>query len=229
LDIVLLPGLDGTGLLFKPFLDVIPTGFEARVIPLVQNKALSSREQAEYVMEQIGTRPCVLVAESYSGLIAYELVRNHSTGVKHIIFVASFLSRPSHVSTVGAFFPIDLIKNTMIPKNVVGRTIFGSWRSNALTNLFLQSVRSVDGEILKSRIKEISAINEPADALPVPCSYIQATHDWFVSGKALQNFERLRTDLSVHVVEGTHFLLQTNPAECWRVVHEVTLSQSAQL
>ena len=50
LKIVLLPGLDGTGKLFAPFLKIAPAGIELLPIKLVQ-KPISYKEQAEIMNE----------------------------------------------------------------------------------------------------------------------------------------------------------------------------------
>ena len=223
LKIILLPGLDGTGFLFKPFLAVAPNDHETNVLSLVQDRELSSADQALHVAEQIGVEPCVLIAESYSGLVAYELAQKYSTNVKHIIFVASFLSKPSMISRLGTFMPLSIVKTKLVSTKLIGLILFGRWRTKALTNLFLDAVRAVKDDVLSSRIREISALGHPTNSISIPCTYIQASKDQFVSEKALSDFNRICLDLKVHVVNGTHFLLQTNPKDCWEIVNEASV------
>ena len=223
LKIILLPGLDGTGYLFDPFLDCALNRHETTVLPLVQDRVLSSSEQAKYIANLIGTEPCVLRAESYSGLIAYELVQKYTTSVRHIVFIASFLSKPSIISGMGVYVPTSLVKTKFVPVNVIGMTLFGHWQTKSLTNTFLHAIRGVESRVLKSRLKELSTLSNPTKLISIPCTYIQASKDQFVANQALRDFDHVCQNLNVHVVNGTHFLAQTNPKACWEIVNEVSV------
>ena len=103
LKIVLLPGLDGTGILFKPFLKETPTTNDVLVIPLDQIPKTDVIAQAEYVESKLPNQPFVLIAESYSGRVAYELItKSNKCDIVHVVFVASFLSNPSSLSFIAS-------------------------------------------------------------------------------------------------------------------------------
>lgn len=44
MKVVLIPGMDGTGALFKPFIDVAPTGIEVVCLPLLQDPDVGYEE-----------------------------------------------------------------------------------------------------------------------------------------------------------------------------------------
>lgn len=44
LDLVLLPGMDGTGFLFEPFVNALPSGINPIVVAYPTNKPLSYKE-----------------------------------------------------------------------------------------------------------------------------------------------------------------------------------------
>ena len=75
----------------------------------------------------------------------------------------------------------------------------------------------------KSRIIEISQLQEPKHAISVQATYIQASHDNLVSQRVIKDFDRLFKNLSVVELEGTHFLMQTNPDGVWKVIEEISL------
>ena len=73
--LVLLPGLDGTGALFAPLLQVLPKDLLA--MPAAYPESLERfDEYVEFVAAALrGTADVVLVAESFSGPIAVSILR----------------------------------------------------------------------------------------------------------------------------------------------------------
>lgn len=76
MKVVLIPGMDGTAILFDPLIEQAPAGVEIIRLPLIQSSDAGYQEQARDVISRIGEEPIVLVAESYSGMIAYQMLRN---------------------------------------------------------------------------------------------------------------------------------------------------------
>ena len=73
MKILLLPGLDGTGLLFEDLLAQLPTTVDVEVISMDELCGSSYVEQAKEIATNVGDTKILLVAESYSGRVAYEL------------------------------------------------------------------------------------------------------------------------------------------------------------
>ena len=48
--------------------------------------------------------------------------------------------------------------------------------------------------------------------------YIQASNDKLVSSKSVNVFEDVMDNLSVYKVKGPHFILQTNPSACTKII-----------
>ena len=93
--LVLLPGLDGTGALFKPLVDAIGSRAATTVI------SYSSPEVSRYadcraVVERNLPReePYVLVGESFSGPIAVSIAAARPPGLIGLVLAASFVSSP---------------------------------------------------------------------------------------------------------------------------------------
>ena len=92
MKVILLPGLDGTGLLFKPFIEALPKNIETLVISYPKIKIQNYGELVSYVIAQLPEEDYILVGESFSGNIAYQIALSNPKHLKSIIFVASFLS-----------------------------------------------------------------------------------------------------------------------------------------
>ena len=137
MKIILLPGLDGTGLLFEPFEAITPAGFSVDVLPLDQMIGQDAASQAERFESVLPDEPFILLAESYSGLVAYELLQR--TGYKnllHVIFVASFLRAPTKLANLATYLPASFIDNQFLLEKVASRLVFGKYRSDELVKLF---------------------------------------------------------------------------------------------
>ena len=92
MKLILLPGLDGTGLLFKHLQKVLPDFYEPEVIAYSITQKQTYPELIEQVKTQLPTEPFLLLAESFSGPIAYRLSLDTSIPIKKLILVATFLS-----------------------------------------------------------------------------------------------------------------------------------------
>ena len=89
--IILLPGMDGSGIMFGPLIQLISNRYDYEVIALHQLDDQSYESQAEFVANRIGDESVILFAESYSGYIALLISRLKPHNIKHIIFAASFI------------------------------------------------------------------------------------------------------------------------------------------
>ena len=221
MKLILIPGLDGTGTLFKPFLAAYSNQCPVQVLRLKQAVDVSYREQAEYISEQKGNEEVVLLAESYGGMVAYEILRHRMLNVRHVIFAASFFSRPSVLSRLGGLLPLQAVKNGWVPKSIVSRILFGRYAKPELTSLFYKAINQVDNKVLAFRIKQLAAMSNASELLTVPCTYLKASDDNLVSSAVLAQFEQCFSSLDVKEIAASHFLLQTNSVDSCAVISEI--------
>jgi hypothetical protein len=93
--IVLVPGMDGTGILFKAFARCVPDGIDVKVVPYPEDKYLTYEQLAERVMGLVPSNaPYVIIAESYSGPVASFLAAHPVGNLQAVVFVSSFVSSP---------------------------------------------------------------------------------------------------------------------------------------
>src|SRR5262245_4084057 len=87
---VLLPGLDGTGKLFEPFVRFAPTGVNTVVVDYPTSEA-SIGVLERRVRERLTDR-CLVIAESFSGPIGIRVASD--SRVRALILCNSFVSSP---------------------------------------------------------------------------------------------------------------------------------------
>ena len=222
MNITLLPGLDGTGHLFSFLRRHIPSSIPVEQYGLLQVKGMSYRDQAEDILARLNKdKAYILIAESYSGRIAYEMSLMAKNGqIRHIVFAASFLGKPSYLSQLASLLPIALVKKQWIPKVLVSGFLFG-WHQREVTQVFYKALHETDSGVLRYRLEQVSKLKLPNQILSVPCTYIQAKHDNLVSPKAVEDFKVCCPELTVHQVPGKHFILQTQALECWKIIESV--------
>ena len=71
MDVLLLPGIEGTGKLFRWFVEAAPDGYQCETVCYPGTKPLTCPEVADFVVkEHLPDDEFLIVAESYSGPVA---------------------------------------------------------------------------------------------------------------------------------------------------------------
>lgn len=218
MKLVLLPGMDGTGMLFEPLLTEL-TELDVEVIALPSFGAQDYDSLAALVAKLIGERECVVLAESFSGGIAERLVRNEGLNIKHVIFVASFLSCPSRIlSRLTIALPIKFLLGLPLISPLVLKALMLGWSANAKTiSLLRKALKSVDSRILNIRIRHIAEYRFAALPSEVGATYIYPTGDLLVGNRS-KEFTAAFPKLNIISVAGPHFVLQAEPVACAQAI-----------
>jgi pimeloyl-ACP methyl ester carboxylesterase len=209
--ILLIPGMDGTGELFKPLLDELPNNVDTQVVCLNSLKTQTPKEQASEIASLIGNDEVIILSESYSGYIAYHLSLLSNVNIKHIVFAASFLENPTWLSRFNNLLPLNLVRSGLIPDIILSSTLFAQRNNKELVKLFISSLELISNSMLRQRLKVITNLVRPTELLSVPCTYVQASNDYLVSKKSVDVFKKLCININIVKVRGGHFIVQSNP------------------
>ena len=219
LKIVLLPGLDGTGILFEPLIAVLPKQYELVVISYPLDRKLNYEELVGYVCEKLPQEDYLLIAESFSGYIAYKIAQRKPDNLKEIIFVATFLQNPRPVlSKYFLKLPLKFMLSLPFPKILVKKYLLGKKMDIKLFQLFRKSVKKVNKNVLIHRIKLISTLYPKLEKLNCKSTYIQALDDKLVPPFCAENFQKYFVNSSIIKIKGPHFLLQARAKEMMEIV-----------
>lgn len=220
MKLVLLPGLDGTGALFKPFIDSLPPEIEPLVVSYPPDEKLSYGELSNHVMSQLPKdEEYLLIGESFSGPIAYDIALYQPENLKSVIFVATFLNNP-RPTLLSLFKPLpkSLLLSLAIPTFLARVFLLGAGASNELISLFKQSLGTVTPGVLSFRLREITNLRKKPQRCDFRSTYIQAVDDKLIPEKCVEDFKEVMKNLSVFPVRGPHFILQANPSACAEIV-----------
>ncbi|VAW68390.1 hypothetical protein MNBD_GAMMA09-2243 [hydrothermal vent metagenome] len=220
-SIILLPGLDGTGELFKPLLDVIESQRSVRVIDYPVDVYLGYSDLTKYVADILKDEVEVfLVAESFSGPIAIRLLFELKDKIKGVVLVASFISPPQRfLLNMLKFIPADLLFKYDIPDYFIKHYCLGKGAGSESIRRFKNAVKLVKPEVLKDRFKAISELDfrDFKTVSNKNVFYINASNDRLVKGRELRVLKKI-IDVKVFEVDGPHFLLQARPVECGKLI-----------
>lgn len=213
MKLVLLPGMDGTGMLFGSLLANIQ-GKEVIVLPLPNEGAQDYKSLSQYILKRLPKEDFILVAESFSGGIAAQLSQQIVPHLKGIIFVASFLSAPTKLMAhFASLLPIRHL--THLPfSGIVYRLFFlGKDAGNKEIELFRRAIDATPVRALKLRLKVIAQAKYDGFKSAVPAVYIGAAHDMLVHPRKRLEFVQAYSDITFAELDGPHFILQAKPKD----------------
>lgn len=218
--LVMLPGLDGTGKLFRPLLTRLHATVDHRIVAYPNDRTLSIDEMAGLVLEQLPKGPFVLLAESFSGLVALALLRRRPAAIRSVIFCAAFAQSP-HPLLLGVACRLPAVGQALqaMPKAIMRPFVFGRHCHRELPRQLADALGRTAPNVLTHRLRLIAAAKAPPQ-IPdaIPCHYLQATRDRLVPARAAKWFARHFVPFHLRKVDGPHMLLQARPRECARLI-----------
>lgn len=209
LQVVMLPGLDGTGRLSVPFLGALrAVGLDARVLALPSMGAQDYRTLAEVVRPQLPAQPFVLVAESFAGPLAVELAAGLLPGLRGLVLCTTFARRPVPLppSAAMALAPAW----PMPPLPLLARLLLGRWRTGENMSMLRDALAQVPATTLRQRAAATLRVDVRAllPRIGVPTLCLQAGHDRLLWAPSVAELPTLLPDARHVVLEGPHLLLQ---------------------
>jgi pimeloyl-ACP methyl ester carboxylesterase len=210
--LVLLPGLHGTEVLFHRFVEELPAGIQPKIIAYPHEK-LTYVELTDHVLPRLPRHePFVLLGESFSGPIAIEVARRDPR-VRGLILCCSFARRP---------WPVPGALGWLAPPWDDG---MGMWYRQCrwLARLsgvpaeervhFANTLHETPLRVVRFRMREVLAVDvtNTFQQLHMPILNLRAKRDRLVPRNDFPN---------PVVLDGTHFLLQSNPHAAAALVSE---------
>jgi alpha-beta hydrolase superfamily lysophospholipase len=215
--------MDGTGELFEAFLSNFDRDYV--VIPLPQSGSQDYAFLANLIKDKLPTEDYILLAESFSGGIVPELLKQNNRHMKGIIFVASFLSSPNkYLLPIAKLLPIKALASAPL-STIFHKFLFvGQAASKELLSKFVKVTKSIPDQVLKNRLEVIRQVRLPTTTFNIPTIYIQALSDRLISSKKGREFTKVFTNIEYMEIEGPHFILQAQPKEAALLVNKLIQS-----
>ncbi len=225
---LLLPGMDGTGDLFAPFLSILPAGTNATVISYPSQEKLSYPQLEELVRRQLPEEPFVIIAESFSGPIAVRIAEQAPGNLKGISLSATFVEFPgSFLAKMAAKIFGGALVRFQPPYWAFRRYLGGNDAANVYP-LLTESLRKSSREVLHHRIQNIIQVDARAALrqIKIPVLILSGTHDRIVPSHNARQMKHLNKSAVLSEIEAPHLLLQTKPADALKEISRFVSSVS---
>lgn len=213
MNLLLLPGLDGTGELFEPLSRALSErGIASRAVRYPERERLSYDALVARVLADLPPGPFVIVGESFSGAVALRVARSAPAGLCGVVLAASFVRRP--VPRALGFFG-RLTFALPAPGFGLRLVLAGNDAEPELIAGLQGALKQVPARVLAHRLGQILRLNAEEDLLacPVPLLYLAGDKDRLVSPQTGERLRRLRPDLRVQSFSSPHLVLQRRPVE----------------
>jgi pimeloyl-ACP methyl ester carboxylesterase len=213
--LVLLPGLDGTGDLFAPFVEAL-AGFPTQIIAYPPDRPMSYAEHEAYARSQLPRdEEYVLLAESFSGPIGIAIAASAPPNLKALILCVTFASNPLPV--FGSLSRlIGALPAARLPPQLAAPWLYAGRATPELRRAHSQAMARVAPTVIRARVAELLKVNYKAllPKIAVPILYMRATNDRLIPASVCRAIQQLRPEMGVAEFDAPHFLLQTEPHKC---------------
>jgi len=211
--LLVLPGLDGTGLLLRGFREALGASIGTITICYPTDRDLDYAALEEFVRSRLPRqRPFVVLAESFSGPIAISIAAKRPAGLRGLILACSFARNP-----MPSLAPLRLLTRLLpircAPIALLAWPALGRFATPGLQAQLVEALSRVPSSIIRKRLHAVTKVDVcPLLArVDVPVLYLRASEDRLVPRSAsaeLAAIPRLR----FAEIEGPHFLLQARPS-----------------
>lgn len=219
--LVLLPGLDGTDVFFRPLLKALPSW----VTPIVVQYPPDGRNDYEHLFEIVsaalgGLSDYWILGWSFSGPLALRLAAQPVHRIRGVILCASFVRAPRlmlawcRFAAIGPVFSIVRVARRL-PAFFSARR--ETWNDKA------ETWTRVSAATLARRIRAALAVDarEILSRCSTPIVYLASSRDVIVPRWNADEIVRHSPSTRVIVVDGSHMSLYTNPKMAAQTICDV--------
>ncbi|MDH3376621.1 MAG: alpha/beta hydrolase [Gammaproteobacteria bacterium] len=173
----LLPGIDGTGRFFAPFMKCLPDGWRSKVVTYPTDVPLGYAELTDLAYAaRPNSEKYLLVAESFSGPVVTNLAARHPRGLVGILIVCTFATTPP----ILRYAPAKLIAKFpfwKLPAQITTSMLIGNDGSPPMRNLLHETLKEVTPALWRARIEAVANLDVATElqSIDVPMLYIAAS------------------------------------------------------
>jgi pimeloyl-ACP methyl ester carboxylesterase len=218
--LVVLPGLDGTGVPLTAFAAAFGPDVKVVVVTYPPTQPWGHAELEPVARAHLPTHePYFLLGESFSGPIAIAIAASNPVGLCGLILCCTFARPPrpwlSWCRPLVSVAPVRALPVRWLSLAVLGRFSSPEWHQ-----MLARTLRMVTPSALRAR--GLAALQTDVSPLlarvRVPLLYLQALEDRVVPASATRWVTTVAPSTQVVTFQAPHFLLQVQPAEAARVV-----------
>jgi len=229
--LVLLPGMDGTGMLFDGLIEALGPAHDARVIAYPADTPLGYDALESLVRRQLPSDvPFFLLAESFSGPIGIAIAADPPPNLQGLILCCTFAGSPlPALDWLGTGAVETLFRLT--PEAIIAEILMGGFSTPSLRAALKRTLAAVKPRVLAQRATAALAVDRTVALrrITLPVLDLRAAHDRVVPAAAGHLIKACLPHARVRTLHAPHFLLQAQPAEAARAIDDfIATALSAQ-
>ena len=213
--LVPLPGLDGTGILFEPFVTALMGRFPVTVVTY----PISGSAQTYAALQNLAASVLppegnlVLLGESFSGPIEISLAEANPERVVGVVLCCTFVRNPR--PGLGWLSGLARLPAPLPPLPILSAMLFGRFATPGLRVMLQDALARVQPSALRTRLRSVVSADVRAQArtLEAPVLYLKAASDRLVPPAAALEAEQYCRNIKVQSFDAPHCLLQAVPQE----------------
>ena len=211
MKLLLLPGMDGTGRLFRRFVAALPAHLTA-VVASYDPQTPASADELLKQLPQLD-EPHVIIGESFSGPLAVRRAVGNAN-VRGVVLVASFVQPPRpFLSSLAALGGVLFARPP--PRLIVREVMLGGGVDDTVIDEVRKAIAGVRAEVMRERLYQLGVVDvrRELEQLTCPLLYLRAKRDRLVPAACGARIVATGTRRTLIDVDAGHLLLQSRPAE----------------
>ncbi|WP_431261540.1 serine aminopeptidase domain-containing protein [Roseateles chitinivorans] len=219
----MLPGMDGTGDLFEPFLSALPSTLRPVVVRYPADRWLDDDEVLAQARRALpDDEPFILLGESFSGPIALKLAAEHPLGLRGVVLAASFARYPNRalalLKPMATWVPMHLL-----PKGAMSVPLLGGFATATRQEALHRAVGRVAPAVMARRARQVLSFDATAEASRVAVTILclRASRDRIVAAGAATEIAARNPRCTIVDIDAPHMLLQCAPAAAAQAIGDV--------
>jgi pimeloyl-ACP methyl ester carboxylesterase len=215
--LVLLPGMEGNGIVFRPLAASAPAGVEVVTIAYPPGATNGYDDLLPLVRAILPRdRPFHLLGWSFSGPLALMAAAERPSLLRGVILASSFVARPSwfprwtrHLARPWVF--------RLYPAAAQAKALLGRYATPELRALLAEAHATAGAEALACRVRAALTVDASAElaTCPVPILYLRASRDEVIRARCADEIRRALPTVEIAEIAGPHLALVTNPSASW--------------
>lgn len=212
--IVVLPGLDGTGILYQQLAQQLAPEYQLQVIAYPLDQLLDYSQLLDFIRPQLPGHPFVVLAESFSGPLGILLAAEQPQYLTGLVLCATFGRNPLPAFK-GFIHAVDKLPWNELVHHWTALWLQGRYASTELSALLEKALTMVSEPVIKHRAKQVLQVDVLKEfaTLTLPLRYLQAKQDRLIWAFNAKNLAQLQPDMQLVRLDAPHFLLQAVPAQ----------------
>jgi pimeloyl-[acyl-carrier protein] methyl ester esterase len=212
ITLLLLPGLDGSGVMFRPLLPHLPSYIHPIIVNYPPDQLLGYDQLLPIVLAAIpGNSEVVVLGESFSGPLALMVAARCPASLRAVILCASFVRSPLRFRRDWLIHFVHPAAFRMYPAFLRTKAMFFS--TSERQALKSEALKNLRPEVLAHRVRAVLKVDVrwALTACRVPLLYLRGRRDLLVPPHNLAEIRSLNPSTQLATILAPHEVLQSRP------------------